>query len=138
MLCPFPVACHFWSHLSLVFVSGLPASEGNTVVFTIVDYISRFVSFVPLPKLPSTKETADLFVQEVLWSMVFLTTWYSTMDPSLLPLSERPSVWPSAPPSVCLWGFTHRPTAKQNVPTRSWNPPSAVWCLPILHPGLIS
>uniref|UniRef100_A0A9J7ZDK9 Uncharacterized protein n=1 Tax=Cyprinus carpio carpio TaxID=630221 RepID=A0A9J7ZDK9_CYPCA len=46
-------------------VSGLPESSGNTVVLTIVDRFSKAVHFIPLPKLPSARETARAVVDHV-------------------------------------------------------------------------
>lgn len=40
-------------------------SEGNKTILTIVDRFSKAVHFVPLPKLPSALETANLLVQHV-------------------------------------------------------------------------
>ena len=65
LLCPLPVPGRPWSHIGMDFVTGLPSSQGNTVVFTIVDRFSKAVHFVPLRKLPSSSETADLLVLHV-------------------------------------------------------------------------
>ena len=62
---PLPVPRRPWSHIALDFVTGLPPSHGNTTILTIVDRFSKSVHLVPLPKLPSAKETADLLVQHV-------------------------------------------------------------------------
>ncbi|KAI3376026.1 hypothetical protein L3Q82_016558, partial [Scortum barcoo] len=40
--------------------SCLPPSKGNTVVLTVVDRFSKMTHFIPLPKLPSAKETAQV------------------------------------------------------------------------------
>ena len=42
------------------FVTGHPKSQGNTVILTIVDRFSKSAHFIPLPKLPSSKETAQI------------------------------------------------------------------------------
>lgn len=55
-----PVPQTPWSHICLDFVTGLPLSGGFT---TILDGFSKMAHFVPLPKLPSPMETAEL----VLW-----------------------------------------------------------------------
>ncbi|XP_023868962.2 cell division cycle protein 27 homolog [Salvelinus sp. IW2-2015] len=47
------------------FVTGLPPSDGNTTILTVVDRFSKAAHFIPLPKLPSAKETAQLMVQHV-------------------------------------------------------------------------
>lgn len=65
LLLPLPIPSRPWSHISLDFVTGLPSSNGNTVVLTIVDRFSKFAHFVPLPGLPSSRETADLLVKHV-------------------------------------------------------------------------
>ncbi len=63
---PLPVPGHSWEHIGLDFVTGLPPSEGNTVILTIVDHFSRVAHFVALSKLNSARETAaDVLVHHV-------------------------------------------------------------------------
>ncbi|KAK2906403.1 hypothetical protein Q8A73_010346 [Channa argus] len=66
LLQPLPIPSCPWSHNALDFVTGLPPSHGNTTILTIVDCFSKAVHFVPLPKLPTAKETAQLLTQHVL------------------------------------------------------------------------
>lgn len=54
-----------WSHITVDFVTGLPSSEHNTTILTIVDRFSEAVHFVPLAKLPSVLETAHLLIVHV-------------------------------------------------------------------------
>ncbi|XP_071356648.1 uncharacterized protein [Trachinotus anak] len=65
LLHPLPVPHRPWSDISVDFVTGLPLSEGNTTVLTVVDRFSKMVHFVPLPKLPSAKETAEAMLHNV-------------------------------------------------------------------------
>lgn len=65
LLQPLPVPSRPWSDISLDFVTGLPPSEGNTTVLTVVDRFSKMVHFIPLTKLPSAKETADVVLHHV-------------------------------------------------------------------------
>uniref|UniRef100_A0AAQ4PE48 Gypsy retrotransposon integrase-like protein 1 n=1 Tax=Gasterosteus aculeatus aculeatus TaxID=481459 RepID=A0AAQ4PE48_GASAC len=65
LLRPLPVPQRPWSHVALDFVTGFPPSDGNTVILTVVDRFSKAAHFLPLPKLPSARETADLLVQHV-------------------------------------------------------------------------
>ncbi len=51
LLYPLPVPSRPWSHIALDFVSGLPPSKGNTVIFMVVDFLRRFISF-PCPSCP--------------------------------------------------------------------------------------
>ncbi|KAK7922179.1 hypothetical protein WMY93_009081 [Mugilogobius chulae] len=65
LLHPLPIPSRPWSHIAVDFVTGLPISEGNNTILTIVDRFSKAVHFVPLPKLPSSSDTAKLLVQHV-------------------------------------------------------------------------
>ncbi|XP_075894338.1 uncharacterized protein LOC142896522 [Nelusetta ayraudi] len=65
LLRPLPVPHRPWYHISLDFVSGLPLSLGHTTILTVVDRFSKMAHFVPLTKLPSAKETAELVLQHV-------------------------------------------------------------------------
>ena len=65
LLKPLPVPHRPWSEISLDFVTGLPPSEGNTTVLTVVDRFSKMVHFIPLPKLPSAKGTAETVLSHV-------------------------------------------------------------------------
>ena len=51
-----PIPSRPWSNIALDFVTGLPASQGNTTVLTVVDRFSKMVKFIALPKLPSAKD----------------------------------------------------------------------------------
>ncbi len=62
---PLPIPSRPWSHIALDFVTGLPPSAGNTVVLTLVDRFSKAAHFIPLPKLPSAKESTQLMVDHV-------------------------------------------------------------------------
>lgn len=64
-LCPLPVNSRPWLLIAVDFVTGLPPSEGNTTILSIVDKFSKAVHFVPLVKLPSAFETAHPFVTRV-------------------------------------------------------------------------
>lgn len=65
LLLPLPVPSRPWSHIAVDFVTGLPPSEGNTVILTTIDRFSKVVHFVPLAKLMSASETANVLVQQV-------------------------------------------------------------------------
>ena len=65
LLRPLPIPHRPWSHIAVDFVTGLPPSDGNTTILTIVDRFSKAVHFVSLPKLPSALETANLLVLHV-------------------------------------------------------------------------
>ncbi len=61
---PLSVPSRPWIHIGMDFVTRLPPSQGNDTIL-IVDRFSKAVHFVPLSKLPSASETADLLVTHV-------------------------------------------------------------------------
>ncbi len=65
LLRPLPIPSRPWSHIALDFVTGLPLSAGNTVILTVVDRFSKAAHFIPLPRLPSARETAQVMVDHV-------------------------------------------------------------------------
>ena len=65
LLHPLAIPDRPWSHISMDFVTGLPPSDGNDTILTIVDRFSKAVHYVPLPKLPSAAEMADLLTVHV-------------------------------------------------------------------------
>ena len=60
LLLPLQTPSRPWSHLSMDFVTGLPVSEGNSVILVIVDRFSKACRLIRLPKLPSALDTAKL------------------------------------------------------------------------------
>lgn len=46
LLQPLPVPQRLWPDISLNFVTGLPPSEGNAAVLTVVDRFSKMVRFI--------------------------------------------------------------------------------------------
>jgi len=62
---PLPIPSRPWSHIALDFITGLPLSAGKTVILTVVDRFSKAAHFIPLAKLPSAKETAQIIIENV-------------------------------------------------------------------------
>ena len=65
LLQPLPIPRRPWSHIALDFITGMPPSDGHTVILTVVDRFSKAAHFIPLTKLPTAKETAQLMIQHV-------------------------------------------------------------------------
>ena len=51
--------------MALDFITGLPVSDGKSVIVVMVDRFSKVAHFVALPKLPSAPETAQLMINHV-------------------------------------------------------------------------
>ncbi|KAI2655842.1 Transposon Tf2-6 polyprotein [Labeo rohita] len=60
LLQPLPVPQRPWSHIAVDFVTDLPVSNGHTTVLSVVDRFSKACRFIPLPKLPTALETAEI------------------------------------------------------------------------------
>lgn len=76
LLQPLPIPSHPWSQLSIDLVSGLSPSNGNTVIFTVVDRFSKMFHFIPLHRLPSARDCQypyELRLQTSFQLTLFLT-----------------------------------------------------------------
>ncbi|KAI3365248.1 hypothetical protein L3Q82_010331, partial [Scortum barcoo] len=98
-----PVPQRPWSHLTLDFITGLPLSKGNTTVLTVVDRFSKMAHFIPLPKLPSAKETAQVMINHVFRIHGLPTDIVSDRGPQFVCFLEGvlPSPWRHRQP--VLW-----------------------------------
>ncbi|KAI2645887.1 Transposon Tf2-9 polyprotein [Labeo rohita] len=65
LLQPLPLPQRPWSHIAIDFITDLPNSQGNTVIFTIVDRFSKACRLIPISKLPSAFEAAELLCNQV-------------------------------------------------------------------------
>ncbi len=135
LLQPLPVPSRPWSHIALDFITALPPSQGNTVVLTVVDRFSKATHFIPLPKLPSAKETALTVVNHVFRLHGLPVDVVSDRGPSLCPnFGENfVSCWERL--SVCPQGFIPRAMARPREPTKIWKGCCDVWSPRILPLG---
>lgn len=60
LLQPLPIPQRPWSHIAIDFITDLPVSQGNTVILTVIDRFSKACRLIPLPKLPTALQTAEL------------------------------------------------------------------------------
>ena len=127
LLHPLPVPGRPCSHIALDFVTGLPPSNGNTTILTVVDWFSKSVHLIPLPKLPSSLETARLLVHHVFCLHGIPQDIVSDRGPQF-----TSQVWKSfcqalGPQSACRQGTTPRPMDRPSGRTRTWGWPLGVW-----------
>lgn len=61
LLHPFPIPGWLWSYIALDFDTGLPASNGYTVILTVIDLFFKFSHFIPLSKLPTARFDSTAF-----------------------------------------------------------------------------
>ena len=82
LLSPLHVPHCPWSHISMDFVTGLPPSEGKTVVLTVVDRFLRWLILLPCLSCPPLERQPRQFCFMFFGSMVFLRLWCRTGVPS--------------------------------------------------------
>ncbi|KAF7640917.1 hypothetical protein LDENG_00005500 [Lucifuga dentata] len=123
LLRPLPVPSRPWSHIALDFVTGLPPSQGNTIILTIIDRFSKAVHFVALPKLPTARETADLLIYHVFHLHGIPLDIVSDRGPQF-----TSQVWKSFCQALgASESVVGLPSSDQrNEPTRTWKRHSAV------------
>ncbi len=114
LLQPLSVPSRPWSHISLDFVKGLPPSQGNTAVLTVVDRFSKATHFIPLPKLPSARQTAVAVIDHVFRIHGLPTDVVSDRGPQFISK---------------FWREFCPPMAKWRGLTKIWNGCCGVWSL---------
>lgn len=65
LLNPLPIPQRPWSHIAIDFITDLPNSQGYITILTIVDRFSKACRLIPLTKLPTAFETAELLCNQV-------------------------------------------------------------------------
>lgn len=63
LLQPLPVPQKVWEDISMDFITGLPSFQNNTVIFVVVDRLSKAAHFGMLPTSFTAAKVADLFSQ---------------------------------------------------------------------------
>lgn len=99
LLQPLPVPCRPWFHIFLDFITALPCSKGNSVILTIINRFSTMAHFLPLQKLPSPKEIAELLIQHIFYlhwlpmelqfSSVFCSEFRKSVGATHRPIGRR-------------------------------------------------
>ncbi|KAI4888256.1 hypothetical protein NFI96_016850, partial [Prochilodus magdalenae] len=131
--CSLPILSHPWSHLSMAFITGLPASQGNSVIMVVVDWFSKAYKCIALPVLPG--RPPNNFSTMLLGSMGYHRILCLTEAPSSLASSRGPFVNSSGLQRACLLASTPDQKARQKRSIRTLNEPSVAWLRPTLPPG---
>ncbi|WVZ04461.1 hypothetical protein V8G54_025267 [Vigna mungo] len=62
LLQPLPIPHQIWEDITMDFIVGLPPSEGFTVIFVIVNRLSKYAHFAPLKSDFNSKKVAEVFL----------------------------------------------------------------------------
>ena len=62
---PLPIPGQVWKDISMDFIEGLPKSWGKSVIFVIVDRLTKFAHFLPLSHPYTAKTVAATFIDHI-------------------------------------------------------------------------
>ena len=65
LLQPLPVPSRPWESVSMDFITGLPRVGEHDAILVVVDRFSKYSTFIPMPKLSSSEDTAKAFFKNV-------------------------------------------------------------------------
>nr|GEV23785.1 hypothetical protein [Tanacetum cinerariifolium] len=65
LLQPLPMPNKVWSHIFMDLICSLPKSQGNTVIFVVVDRLSKYAHFIPLAHPYTATDVAQAFLDNI-------------------------------------------------------------------------
>ncbi|KAG6402647.1 hypothetical protein SASPL_134849 [Salvia splendens] len=80
LLQPLPIPSKVWEDVSMDFITGLPPSRGYTTIMVVVDRLTKYAHFAPLPTRFDAMRVALLFVDTVVKHNGFPKTLVSNRD----------------------------------------------------------
>lgn len=66
LLEPLPIASRIWESVTMDFISALPRSEGCGSIMVVVDYYSKYVTFIAAPTDCKADKAARLFIKHII------------------------------------------------------------------------
>lgn len=84
LLQPLPIPSQVWEEISMDFITHLPTSNGKSTIWVVVDRLSKFAHFTPLPSTYTAASLATLFLHQIYRLHGLPKTILSDRDPLFL------------------------------------------------------
>ncbi|KAF7119456.1 hypothetical protein RHSIM_Rhsim13G0234900 [Rhododendron simsii] len=139
LLQPLPILERVWTDISMDFVEGLPSSQGKTVIFVVVDRLSKYAHFIALSHPYTAIEVAQSFMDSIFRLHGMPKSIVSDRDPVFTSgfwqnsSGERPRAWVQWLPLAEWWFNTNYHTATKLTPYQvvyGQVPPSHIHYIP--------
>ncbi|GKB60231.1 ty3-gypsy retrotransposon protein [Tanacetum coccineum] len=65
LLQPLPIPTKVWDNISTDFIEALPLSQGKTVLFVVVDRLSKYAYFIPMSHPFTANQVAQVFMDDI-------------------------------------------------------------------------
>ncbi|PNX58197.1 transposon Ty3 gag-pol polyprotein, partial [Trifolium pratense] len=65
LLQPLPIPSQVWEDIAMDFITGLPSSQGYTVILVVVDRLTKFAHFIPLKTDYTSRSVAEAFMHHI-------------------------------------------------------------------------
>ncbi|WVZ03870.1 hypothetical protein V8G54_024676 [Vigna mungo] len=80
LLQPLPIPNQVWKDIAMDFITGLPPSNGYTIIMVVIDRLSKYAYLAPLKADYNSKSVAELFINVVVKLYGFPRTIVSDRD----------------------------------------------------------
>jgi hypothetical protein len=82
LLQPLPIPARPWLSISMDFIDGLPLSMGYSVIWVVMDRLTKFAHFLPLKHPYTAEKLAELFISQLFKIHGMPTSIISDRDPT--------------------------------------------------------